>query len=302
MPPSAPLRKGRGAQRTQYWSAMQRVTAPGTDATEIASLFDSESARYDAAYDAPHGHVLRARFGAVVEALGPGPGDVLDGGMGPGRLCAELDRRGWRVSGVDLSIHMVDLARNRVPGARERLVQGSLDALPFADGSFDAVAAMGVLEYLDDPRAALRELGRVLRPGGSLVVTVPHALSLQGLWRRHVWYPAARAAKCAVPGFSRAAPYRKPPAITKRELTDALQTAGLRPAWIRHVGYVLLPSGVGGRGGRAALHWSSWLEAARPGAARPWANQVVILARRPDRADRASSGDRPVPGPAGATT
>lgn len=268
---------------------MRHDTTGQANEVEIASLFDSECARYDAAYDAAGGHVLRARFNAVLDALGPGPGDVLDGGMGPGRLCVELDRRGWQVSGVDLSAGMVELARRRLPQAHERLVQGSIEALPFADGAFDAAAAMGVLEYLDDLPAALRELARVLRPGGLLVVTVPHPLSVEGLWRRHVWYPAIRTVKRALRSVSRSAPYRKPPAITERGLADAVRAAGMRPDPTSHVGYVLLPTGIGGWAGRTGLRLAQRLEGSRPRAARPFANQVVMLARTRD-APRASGG------------
>ena len=66
--------------------------------------------------------------------------------------------------GVDASAEMVALARERLPDARDRLAQGSVEELPFEDASFDAVAATGVLEYADVPRA-LGELARVLRPG-----------------------------------------------------------------------------------------------------------------------------------------
>ena len=81
-------------------------------------------------------------------------GRVLDVGMGTGRLCAELDRRGWEVSGVDLSPAMVVSARRRLPQLAERLVEGPIEHLPFDDESFDAVAATGVLEYATHDLAA----------------------------------------------------------------------------------------------------------------------------------------------------
>ena len=82
-------------------------------------LFDAEAARYDAAYDASGapGRALRDRLATVLELAGDGPGDVLDAGMGPGRLLAALERRSWRVSGVDVSAEMLALARARLPEA-----------------------------------------------------------------------------------------------------------------------------------------------------------------------------------------
>ena len=71
--------------------------------TDAPSFFDATSARYDRAYDAQtaDGHALRARMAAVLRLVGEGPGDALDAGMGPGRLCAELESRGWTAHGVD---------------------------------------------------------------------------------------------------------------------------------------------------------------------------------------------------------
>jgi SAM-dependent methyltransferase len=260
---------------------MPRGIQAESDEVEVASLFNRECGRYDAHYDASRGRQLRARFDAVVDVLGPGPGQVVDAGMGPGRLCVELERRGWTASGVDLSEEMVELARTRLPHARDRLVQGSIYRLPFGDEGFDAVTAVGVLEYLHDVPAALRELGRVLAPGGRVVVSIPHAFYVHGIMRRHLWNPAVRAVKRAVPGFSRSAPYRMPPAITVRRLAEALRAAGLQPGPSRHVSYVLLPTLIGGRLGRTERRLAERFEHSRPNAARLFASQVVVLAHKP---------------------
>jgi SAM-dependent methyltransferase len=107
------------------------------------AFFDAEAARYDAWYESNDwaGRFLRARLAAALEAVGDGPGRVLDAGMGGGRLVAELAARGWTVSGVDSSTAMVELARRRLPQLADRLLAADMSALPFADGSFDAVTA-----------------------------------------------------------------------------------------------------------------------------------------------------------------
>src|SRR5262249_50103208 len=133
----------------------------------------------------------RARMDATLRNVGSGPGHALDAGMGPGRLCEELGRRGWTVWGVDASASMVELARERLPNARERLVVGAIERLPFDDAMFDCVTASGVLEYADIP-AALAELGRVLRPGGIGVVSYPHSRALYRAWKAWLYYPAVR--------------------------------------------------------------------------------------------------------------
>ena len=102
---------------------------------------------------------------------------MLDAGMGPGRLTAELDKRGWTVWGVDGSANMVSLARARVPKAADRLLEARIERLPFGDDRFDAVVSTGVLGYVDDLEVALRELARVLRPGGRLVFSVGNGLA-----------------------------------------------------------------------------------------------------------------------------
>jgi SAM-dependent methyltransferase len=90
----------------------------------------------------------------------------------------ELARHGT-VTGVELSHTSVQLARER--GAGE-VVEGSVLEMPFAEGTFDLAASLDVIEHLEDDIAALRELRRVVKPGGSLLVTVP---AYQWLWSGH---------------------------------------------------------------------------------------------------------------------
>lgn len=87
-------------------------------------------------------------------------------------------RRYGRVRGMELSEEAV--AYNREQG--REVLQGVIEEMPFADGAFDLALALDVIEHVPDDLAALRELHRVLRPGGSLLTTVP-ALPL--LWSPH---------------------------------------------------------------------------------------------------------------------
>ncbi len=162
----------------------------------VAQFFDTEAARYDAAFDdpGPEGNALRARLAATISVLGNGPGRVLDAGMGPGRLCVELQRRGWTVIGLDVSEKMVKFARARI-GQPGSVLCGRVERLPFSEGYFDAVVATGVLEYLPDVTTGIRELVRVLRPGGLAALSYPNAYALNGLWQQRVWYPLARRTK-----------------------------------------------------------------------------------------------------------
>jgi ubiquinone/menaquinone biosynthesis C-methylase UbiE len=97
---------------------------------------------------------------------------LLDVGCGPGTITADLARRipGGSVIGIDLPLDVVDTAQRELGAANLRFEVGDVYALHFADGSFDLVYAHQVLQHLGDPVAALREMLRVLRPGGHVAV------------------------------------------------------------------------------------------------------------------------------------
>ena len=201
-----------------------------------ASGFDGQAEWYDREYDddSASGRVLRARVEAVLSVLGDRSGSVLDAGMGGGRLCAELDRRGWNVTGVDVSAEMVALARERLPHLAPRLLWGRVESLPLDDASLDAVVATGVLEYVDDLGAALRELARVLRAGGVAALSIPAPTAPHTLWRLRIVYPLVRVAKAVIP-FGRPSPPARP-ALTQDGFESALEAAGLAVERVLPVG------------------------------------------------------------------
>jgi len=115
----------------------------------------------------------------VVEDLRlPARAQILDAGCGSGRNMVELARHG-AVTGVELSQTSACLARERRAG---EVVEGSVLEMPFEEGRFDLAASLDVIEHLEDDVLALRELRRVVKPGGSLLVTVP---AYQWLWSGH---------------------------------------------------------------------------------------------------------------------
>jgi demethylmenaquinone methyltransferase/2-methoxy-6-polyprenyl-1,4-benzoquinol methylase len=127
---------------------------------------------------------------ALVAALAPEPGArVLDVATGTGMVAAELLARhgDCTVVGLDQSAEMLAGARARFAGdARVELVAGQAERLPFADASFDALSFTYLLRYVDDPAATMRELARVLKPGGriaSLEFGVPPWLPARLAWR-----------------------------------------------------------------------------------------------------------------------
>jgi ubiquinone/menaquinone biosynthesis C-methylase UbiE len=99
-------------------------------------------------------------------------GSALDAACGTGRHLSYLEARGHRISGFDGSPEMLAVARGKAPAAE--LAVGTLDAIPWTDGSFDVVVCALALAHLPDLTPAIAELARVLRPGGRLVISDPH--------------------------------------------------------------------------------------------------------------------------------
>ncbi len=109
-------------------------------------------------------------FGAALDAARVTSGTrLLDAGCGAGLLALLASLRGAQVAALDAAPGLVAIARRRLPGAEVR--EGDLEALPFADASFDAVTAVNSVFYAADMAAAMRELARVVQPGGRVVVT-----------------------------------------------------------------------------------------------------------------------------------
>jgi len=116
---------------------------------------------------------------SLLPPVGPGA-RVLDAGCGPGGNRMILPAGASPVA-LDPSPLAIRLSRRYAYGSRLR---GDLTRLPFPGGSFDLVLALDVLEHLDDEEAGLREVARVLRPGGRAAIAVPAFRALWGLQDR----------------------------------------------------------------------------------------------------------------------
>ncbi|MDE0873284.1 MAG: class I SAM-dependent methyltransferase [Acidimicrobiales bacterium] len=138
------------------------------------------------------------------DRLGAKPGDlVLDMGCGAGRHAFETVRRGCRIVALDQSLEELVDVRNTFAamieaGELHDQVQGqpvSADALklPFADETFDRIICSEVLEHIPDDQTAIGELARVLRPGGSIAVTVPAWVAEKICWKLSDEYYAPKA-------------------------------------------------------------------------------------------------------------
>jgi ubiquinone/menaquinone biosynthesis C-methylase UbiE len=121
----------------------------------------------------------RHRLGKLLEHHLPECADglrLLDIGCGTGHHMASLRRRGFEVAGADGSKEMVRLARANNPGAE--IHQCDVEALPFPNASFDYAICIEVLRYLPDTSGCIREMARVLKPGGICLATATPMFNL----------------------------------------------------------------------------------------------------------------------------
>lgn len=167
------------------------------------------------------------------DRLGLAAGDrLLDLGCGAGRHAFEALRRGARVVAFDHDeaelkdvaavATAMDQAGELPVTARSACARGDAMALPYRDDSFDHIIAAEVLEHIEHDGAAISELARVLRPGGTLAVTVPAWLSERICWALSDEYHAP-----AVPGGHVRI-------YTETGMREKLRAAGLRPGGAHH--------------------------------------------------------------------
>lgn len=136
---------------------------------------------YDGWFDMPLGRQADRLEKALIYRLAqPRAGErALDVGSGTGHFCIDLASRGLDVVGIDPSPHMLAIARQKSAAVVWR--QGRGEALSFDSDSFDLVLSVAALEFMRQPEVALREMYRLVRPGGRLVVAT---LNSESAWGR----------------------------------------------------------------------------------------------------------------------
>ena len=154
----------------------------------------------------------------LVSRVDVGPTDtVLDVATGTAAVAIELARRtGCRVVGLDQSPEMLETGRRRVDAEglddRIELVEGTADRLPFEDASFDALTFTYLLRYVPEPGATMRELARVVRPGGTIAMLefgVPRGLA-RPAWELYVRIGLPALGAILSPGWRRVGSFLGP--------------------------------------------------------------------------------------------
>jgi ubiquinone/menaquinone biosynthesis C-methylase UbiE len=142
-------------------------------------LFDEWPEKYDRWFETPIGALVKKYENELLlNLLQPGPQEmILDVGCGTGVFTFNILDLGAHMTGLDISYPMLKRAELKVKGFPFRAVAGDMRFLPFADGCFDKVVSMTALEFIEDGRAAVKDLLRVTKKGGVVVVTTLNSLS-----------------------------------------------------------------------------------------------------------------------------
>jgi ubiquinone/menaquinone biosynthesis C-methylase UbiE len=203
MPQSQPER-----HRPEVHFARGLDTHPDLSTKEVHDAYDRIHAR--GGMNAVPGY-----FDWLLSLLGDSlRGRILDVGCGTGMMLAAAAARGVATTGLDISDVAVAQARVRAPGAEFHV--GVAESLPFADGEFDVVSCVGSLEHVMDPARAVREMRRVCRPGGRLLIIVPNS--------HYTMTPVIAIRQLLFPGLSQ--PVERH--ATRDQWQELLERSGLR--------------------------------------------------------------------------
>jgi len=148
-------------------------------ASEKTQLFDDWPDRYEKWFTTPIGALVkRVEWELIDDLLKPGPGEfILDAGCGTGVFTLDMISCGARVVGLDLSLSMIKKARQKGASSQLRIISADIIRLPFLENSFDKTVSITALEFIPDGQKAIKELFRVTRKGGTLVVATLNSLS-----------------------------------------------------------------------------------------------------------------------------
>ncbi|MEV4613417.1 class I SAM-dependent methyltransferase [Kitasatospora sp. NPDC049258] len=203
------------------------------DDEEFAAFERRGWARRSATYHDGFGAMTAGLHEALLDAAAVGAGiRLLEVGCGTGRLAARALARGARVVATDADRRMAGAAAAALPGALVRTAR--LPGLPFAGAEFDAAIGAFVINHVPDPPAAVADLGRVLRPGGRLVLScwdTAERNRAQGVFFDAV-AEAGAARPPGVPAGSPFARYAGPEA-----LAGLLRAAGLAEVRVERAGW-----------------------------------------------------------------
>jgi ubiquinone/menaquinone biosynthesis C-methylase UbiE len=276
------------------------IRTPNTQALEkadVAQHFSSISSIYNQQNYLQAGKRgkypdIAIRHQYFLELLEGTSGRVLEVGCGSGQMLHDLLQRSYEVVGVDLSPGMIAASRKLLseclPHASVQLMVGDIESLCFPSASFDVVLAAGVIEYLGADERALRELSRVLKPGGTVLLSVRNKLNLSR------WLITSRDILQATPGIGKGIelvshvvrsliPLPPNGGIPGRrhipwQLKRALRGVGLQPTDFSFYHFAVFPRFLEQKYGDFCVSWEVQCEIFRRSLLGYFANQYIVKA------------------------
>jgi ubiquinone/menaquinone biosynthesis C-methylase UbiE len=183
--------------------------------------------------ETPEGYSFRVRREKVLAMLPDGTNKhILDLACGPGVMIKGLRKMNYRVTAIDAAPDMVELAKKELPGDSMVTCEvGDAYALSVPEKTFDIVTAMGLIEYLDDEPKYLKETNRILKDGGTAIITYPNVWSPWRIWNRFLRFVTR-------PG--------KKPLLLHREYTvkrtlEQFRAHGFEPTEVLYYNFKLIP-------------------------------------------------------------
>jgi len=156
------------------------------------AYFDSVAEKYFQIYneDTPGGYTFRVRKARILELIEKSGGRVLDVGCGPGIMVKELIDLGYEFWGIDASSNMIKECRKYFEMINSiHFSIGDATDIKFPDDSFDLVICMGVIDRIKKYELAIKEMMRVTKKNGSLIIVFPNLCSPYAAWRAFIYYP-----------------------------------------------------------------------------------------------------------------
>jgi ubiquinone/menaquinone biosynthesis C-methylase UbiE len=257
--------------------ALEQITSKAVQQRLVDTHFHSHVSQWRDVYQQAgvEGAIYRKRLEIVLEWIDelaiPVGQKILEIGCGAGRCTVALAERGYLVQAMDSVPGMLDSTQQLAiqAGVRPSVSIGLGDAhrLSFRDGSFAAVLAIGVIPYLHSPQKALREMARVLKPGGFLLVTAGNHWRLNNImdpWSSPPLQPAKRVLRTMLQRFRNPRPERPCPPLR-------LYSSGELGLWLRSLGLAKLKTTTVGFppltfhgqpifGERTSLRLNNWLQ------------------------------------------
>ena len=180
------------------------------------------------AEETPGGFALRVRRKRVLELFDKAGGRVLDVGCGPAEMVQPLLRLDCEFWGLDPSPRMIEICRTRFGELNNtHFVEGEAGQISFPDAFFDAVLCMGVIDGLKNFGQVIQQMLRVLKPGGTIIITFANRQSPYAQWKKYVFYPALTVARRIMHPGANNDPILIPRRhFTPKEASDLLAAAG----------------------------------------------------------------------------